>query len=1047
MKNKKKESRRFKVKMRIPLKSIVLQLFVLLTVSILAQTNSISGIVIDQRSSEAIIGANVTVEGENNGTITDLNGYFNLDGVASDAKLKISYIGYITKTISVSGLSSFRILLEEDIKAIDEIVVWGYGVQKKSDATGAMASVGQKEIESRPVTNALQAMQGKVAGVDITSNERPGELGSVRVRGVRSVTASNNPLYVVDGIPLMSSSSIETLNPRDIESIDVLKDASATAIYGSRGANGVIIVTTKKGKDGRLSLNYSSTLTIENIHDNAKMMSASDYITWRRWAAYNAGIIASTGDSPSIEADKVIFKNDDTAWNNIMRGWESGVWDGSKLINTEWTDYATQTGVTQEHSLSASGGTDKIQVYSSFGYLNNQGTIVGQAYERYTTKVSADITPLSWFQMGGSVNATWSEQDYGFIYGSTANNLYEAAKRIYSYALPYDEEGDLIQYPGGEPNVMTVINESENFVTKRQTLRALGSFYSQFDLGELFTSLKGLKYRMNFGPDFRHRRSGQYIDAVSLTRAGASTSFASLGNARDFSWTFDKILSYNNTFATKHDVGLTLLHTASKWNIENSSMSGSGIERPEYLWNALGTIDISNPANGVKISSGIENRQLESYMFRFNYGLSSRYLLTVSGRWDGASQLAEGNKWAFFPSAAIAWRIDQEEFMKNISWVEQLKIRVGAGATGNSAVDPYGTLGSIQSLYIPFDNNTLGYTTNEPNYTGNQVAMANKELGWEITSQYNVGIDFSLMKGRISGALDGYVSYTKDLIFNLSIPTLSGYPRTMGNVGNTQNKGVDLTINTINVQTKNFLWTTNLNFAYTKDKITNLANGKTDDVANYFFIDKPISLFYDIDNNGLWADNEHDLAEMQIFNENGHNFKVGMVKPIDKDGNYKIDAEDRVILGNRRPTTTLGMSNTITFKGVELSFMMYGRFGYIVNTGGEIQTGRYNQRSISYWTPNNINADYQMPVYKESGGDAYSALLGYQKANFLKMRNISIGYILPRKITENFGLSNLKVYAQATNPFMIYSSIDDRDLDLNTSYYNKGFVFGLDISF
>lgn len=1015
--------------------------------SMMQQTKrTISGRVASD-TGESIPGVYIVIEGTTEGTVTDIDGKFSINVPSNATTLVFSFIGFETQTIQIGYQTHLNVIMASSSIGLDEVVVVGYGVQKRSDITGAVASVGAKEIEARPVTNPLQAMQGKVAGVDITSNERPGELGSVRIRGVRSVTASNEPLYVVDGIPLMSSSAIETLNPRDIESIDVLKDASATAIYGSRGANGVIIVTTKKGKDGRLTLNYSGTLTFENIYDNAPMMNASDYVTWRRWAAYNAGIITNSGDEPSIASDQAIFKNDDTAWNNIMRGWESGTWDGSKMISTNWTDFVTQTGITQEHTLSASGGTDKVQTYASFGYLENKGTIQGQAYERYTSKVSVDVTPVKWFKMGGSINATWSNQDYGFTYGSTSNNLYEAAQRVYSYALPYDEDGNVILYPGGETNVMTVINEVDYYITKRQTLRALGSFYSQFDLGGMLPVLNGLKFRTNFGPDFRHRRSGQYVDAQSLTRAGAGTSYASLSNDRDFSWTLDNMLTYNKTFATKHDLGLTFLHTASKWNIESSSMSGSGIEQPSYLWNAMGIIDISNSANGVKMTSGTENRQLESYMMRMNYGFDNRYLFTASGRWDGASQLAEGNKWAFFPSAALAWRVDQENFMENYHWIDQLKVRIGVGSTGNSAVDPYGTLGAIQSFYVPFDENTLAYTTNEPNYTGTQVAMANKELGWEITTQYNLGLDFSVLKGRVNGSIDGYISYTDDLIFNISIPTLSGYPKTTANVGNTQNKGIDITLNTVNVKFKDFEWSSNINYAFTKDKITNLANGKTDDVANYFFIDQPISLYYDIDNEGLWTDSESDLADIAKFNENGHKFKPGLVKPVDQDGNYKIDADDRVILGNRRPSSTLGFSNMFTYKGIELSVMMFGRFGYMVNTGGESQTGRYNQRFISYWTLDNTNADYQMPIYNESGGDAYSSLLGYKDANFIKVRNISLGYIFPGKITKKIGLSNLKIYAQATNPFMVYSSVDSRDLDLTTSYYNKGFVFGVDMSF
>lgn len=1030
---------------------LYVMLFSVMTITASAQNKSISGVVIDD-SGEPIIGANAAIEGTSNGVITDIDGKFTLSNVASDARLKVSYIGYISQTITVSGNTSFRIELKEDVQALEEVVVVGYGVQKKSDVTGALASVSSKDIESRPVTNALQAMQGKIAGVDITSNERPGELGSIRIRGSRSITASNDPLYVIDGIPVMSNSAIETLNPRDIESIDVLKDASATAIYGSRGANGVIIVTTKKGKEGKFSLNYSGTLTLEDIQDKSKMMTASEYITWRRWATYNAGLIDNPGDQPSIESDQIAFSRtyggDPTAWNNIMRGWENGVWDGSKVINTDWTEFVSQTAITHEHTLSGSGGTDKAQIYGSFGFLSNDGTQKGQWYKRYTAKTSFDLTPVKWFLIGSSMNVSWSEQDYGFSNvgassSSGATRIYDAAKGKFNYALPYDSEGNIIEYPGGDDSNMTIINEWNHSTQQRQLFRAIGAFYAQLDMEELFPALKGLKYRINFGPDFRHWRNGTYVDSQSVSRRGGS-SYAGLSNRRDFSWTLDNMITYNNTFG-KHNLGLTLLQTASKWNYETSSMSGYGIGRPEYLWNAFGQLDISDTNAQVKINSGISNRQLSSYMIRLNYGFNERYLLTASGRWDGASQLANGNKWKFFSSAALAWRMEQEDFIKDIHWINQLKLRFGFGSTGNAAVDPYSTLGAIQSFYVPFDSNTIAYTTNEPNYTGTQVEMANKQLGWEMTTQYNLGIDFSFFKGRIGGSIDGYISKTKDLLLAINIPTLTGYPSTTANVGSTKNKGFDISLNTVNIQTKDFEWSTNLNFAYAKDKIVELANGKTDDIASALFIGQPISVYYRIDQDGLWQ--ESDAGEMAKFNANGHNFKAGLVKPVDQNGDYKIDADDRVILGSRRPLYTLGMMNTFNYKNIELSFMMFGRFKYIVDTGGESQLGRANQRSINYWTPNNTNADYQMPIYNEAGGDPYSSLLGFKEANFLKMRTISLGYFLPKKVTRKMGVSHLKVYTQCTNPFIIASSIDFLDLDQGTSTYNRGFVFGLDVTF
>ena len=1043
-------------------------LFSLATLSVFAQGKTLTGVVLDELG-DPITGANVVVVGTTNGIITDLDGKFTLSNVADNAKIKISYIGYTSQEVSVSGKNNLEIKLAEDLQALEEVVVIGYGTQRKSDVTGALSRVTAEELSSKPVTNAMQALQGRAAGVDITSNERPGELGSVRIRGQRSITAGSDPLYVVDGVPLMSESAIETLNPRDIESIDILKDASATAIYGSRGANGVILVTTKKGSDGKFKLSYSGTATIENVHTKAPMMNASDYITWRRWADYNAGKTTVPGDQPTQINDETVFGGvDATTLSNIMRGWSGGSWDGSRVASTDWTDYVTQTGTTQEHTISASGGNEKMSAYVSFGYLDNQGTLKGQYYNRYSTKINVDINPVKWFKLGASINASMSVQDYGVstLGAPSSNNpnyIYGWAQYIYSYALPYTDNGDYIYNPGGDPNVRNVVDEWEKSQQERKTIRALGSFYANFDLGNILEPLKGLNFRLNFGPDFRYWREGVFIDSESVTRRGA-LNMSRRNDREDNSFTFDQQLNYNRTFG-KHNISGTLLHTVSKWIDEQSSMTAYGIPNPAWTWNAMSVVDITSTATNARMSSGISEEQLESYMFRLHYGFNERYLITASGRWDGASRLAKGNKWSFFPSAALAWRIDQEDFLKDIDWLHSLKARLGFGSTGNSAVSRYGTLGTIQSGFFPYNGlgNTPFYTTNEPNFTSSQIEMANKQLGWEITTQYNLGLDFGFFKGRINGSIDYYTSKTEDLLLSINIPTLTGYPKTTANIGNTSNKGLELTLNVIPVRTKDFEWNSNISAAYTKDKITELANGKVDDVSNNLFIGESIGVFYGIDNDGLWKDTPEDLAEIAKYNANGHAFKPGMVRPVDQKGkngelDYKINDDDRVILGNKNPRWTLGWTNSFSWKGIDLNFQMYGRFKYMVNTGGESQLGRYNQRKIDYWTPSNTNAEYQMPIYNESGGDSYSGLLGFRNANFLKMRNISLGYTLPEKTVSKLGISNCKIYIQATNPFTIYSSIDFVDLDYTrnattgnsstiVSSYNKGVVFGLDLSF
>ncbi|MDR2804843.1 MAG: TonB-dependent receptor, partial [Dysgonamonadaceae bacterium] len=942
----------------------------------LAQTIAITGKVQDV-TGEPLPGVSIAVSGDRQGTVTDLNGNYTIGVSNRETVLQFSYLGYIAQSIKVGNLQVINVTMQEDLLMLDEVIVVGYGVQKKSDLTGAITRVGAKEIEARPVINAMQALQGKAAGVDVTSNERPGELGTVRIRGNRSISASNDPLYVVDGIPLMSASAIETINPRDIESVDVLKDASATAIYGSRGANGVVIVTTKKGKGGNFRLNYSSTVTSEAQKTKSKMMNASDYITWRRWAMYNAGLAASPGDQPTQADDAIVFSimsGDPTTYNNIMNGWVNGQWDSSRVESTDWTDFVTRTGITTEHTLSGSGSTEKADIYASFGYLNNTGTLIGQFYERYTASMNTTIHPTSWFTMGAAINTSYGLQEYGTsLTGASTttgmpNYIYGWAQRNFAFSKPYDADGNFIRHPGGEDNVSNVVDEWNRSQQQRKTFRALGSFYGVLNVGEIVKPLDGLKFRMNFGPDFRYWREGAFISAESVTRGTGASNYARLQQRNDLSWTLDEQLDYNRIFG-KHTVGATLLHTASAWTYETSNMNGQGVPNEDWAWNAFSTLDPKGDQVSAGWDTGINERQLESYMMRFNYGFDDRYLLTVSGRWDGASQLAAGHRWEFFPSAALGWRINQEDFMEDYRWINNLKLRAGVGATGNAAVAPYGTLGGIQSGRQPFnginsDGNIIIYTTNEPFYVKDQIGMPNKQLGWEKTTQWNVGIDFSFLNNRINGTVDGYVSKTKDLLLDMQIPPLLGYPFTTANIGRTSNKGVDITLNLVPVQTNDFSWNSILSAAYTKDRIEELASGKTDDISNTWFIGNSISVYYNFQKDRLWQDTPEDLELMAKYNANGHKFAPGLVKPIDVKndidaaGNeiYKIDDNDRVILGNKNPRWTFGWMNTFSYKNIEFSLQMYGRFKYWVEAGAESQTGRYNQREIDYWTPTNTGA-------------------------------------------------------------------------------------------
>ena len=1028
--------------------------------SAMQQAGAVNGVVVDANG-EPIIGASVKIVGTSNGSVTDFDGNFKIANVQRGATLEISYIGFVTQRVKVTG-QALKVVLQEDSKALEEVVVVGYGVQRKSDVTGALSHVGSKELESRPVNNAFEALQGKAAGVDITTSERPGTVGDIRIRGERSLSASNTPLYVVDGVPLMSGSGIETLNPRDIESIDILKDASATAIYGSRGANGVVIVTTKSGKAGQFSLNYSGSVTFQDIVDRNENVSAADYVNYRRWAAYNSDPTkyADPRTGNSRANDEAIFGilDDPTAVANILSAWDGGTWDPSRIQEYDWLGQAVRTGFIHEHTLSASGGSDKLNAFGSFGYLSNRGTQKGQEYQRYTARMGVNINPVDWMTINMSINASREEQDYGMSNSyapsstNSASGIYNLYKKSYSWAQPYDADGNRIKYPGGDNQSYNPINEWEHNISNRETYRMLGSFAATLHLGKLFAPLKGLDYKITFGPDYRHYRQGDYIDTESAYKwMSGGKNQARWQQRRDFSWTLDNMITYNNTFAKKHNVGVTLLQSASKWNYETASMELSGLEQDMYKWNAMGSLDITDSTNGAKMSTGINDRQLESYMVRINYGFDERYLLTASARWDGASQLSKGRKWAFFPSVSLGWRIQQESFLRDVNWLSNLKIRAGVGTTGNSAIDPYSTLGLIQSIFVPTaTGQDKAYLMNDPAYVKNTLVMANTEVGWEKTTQWNFGIDFGFLRNRISGSLEFYFSKTKDLLLNMSIPSVLGYSSTMANIGKTSNKGIELTLNAIPVETKDFVWNSSLNLSWQKDKIDELANGKEDDVNNKWFIGEQLSVYYGYTADGLWQDTPEDRAEMEKWNANGENFSPGKVRPHDVDGDYKMTDADRVIIGNRRPNVTAGWTNSFTYKGIELSCQLYGRFGYWAQRPVQSLFGYGNLgECVDYWTPDNTGASYQKPILttvQTGDADSYSGALTYKKANFIRMRNIAIGYQFPKNLVKSFA-QNLKVYAQVINPFDLKQSIDGLDLDTNQQYYNRSWVVGLEIGF
>jgi TonB-dependent starch-binding outer membrane protein SusC len=1023
----------------------------------LAQTISGVGKVTDLKG-EALIGVSVVQKGTTNGVMTDVDGSFKITA-PMNSQLEISCIGYISKTVKMAA--RLDIVLEEDSQMLDETVVVGYGTMRKKDVTGAMVSVTSEDLISTPANNAVEALQGKAAGVVIgTADLRPGSVGSIRIRGINAIKdtdSASGPLIVIDGI-IGQSVGLDMLNPQDIETIDVLKDASATAVYGARGGNGVILVTTKKGKSGKLSLNYSGTATFEKIYDRVPMMNAEQYIEWRRWGYYYAGLGPSANE-PTVENDRKLFTSygtDETAWSNILRGWgltydqwaagqTSTKWDGSKVQSTDWTQFTDRVGITQEHTLSASGGTDRMNAYVSFGYLNQKGTNIGQDYTRYTIRTNVDVNPVNWFKMGGAMNARFSDQEYGIdasggISSNIPSSIHGKARNIFSYALPYDSDGKRIDYPGGDSTIATVVDEVGKSAITNLNYQLSASLYAEFDFGKMWKPLTGLKFKSSFGPQISFSQSYRYLSNESVNRISQGLDYVSSSASKNFSWLLDNMITYDKTFGD-HYINATLLQEAwSKMSTTLYSMSGTGVAlgMTQKWWglnaNSVGTLN--SPSY-----NSLSEAQMASYMARMIYSFKDRYIVTLSYRYDGASQLGEGHKWAGFPSVALGWRIDQEDFMQGIGWLDQLKLRAGWGKTGNYSVGVYSTKDTLSSgVAVHGDAGSTYYYT--------PTTIANNAIGWETTDQYNVGIDFSVISGRLSGVFDVYRNYTNGLIFDVTLPTVTGYSQTKDNVGKTMNRGFDFTLNSINISNRDFSWRSNLNLSYTKNKILELQNGQEDMVSDGLFIGQPSSVLYGYESAGLWTDSAEDLAEMAKFNANGHKFEPGMVRPVDQNGDYKIDANyDRKVIGNTRPLWNLGFTNTFSYKNFDLSIFLYGAFKFVAQTG-QYQGGREPVIYMNYYNENNkTGAEYQRPYFNTAGGDSFSGILLQKDASFLKVRQISLGYNVPKSLVKKLGLGSIKVTAQLKNPFSLYQGTSWMDSDLQSGTYTKGCVFGVNVGF
>lgn len=1029
-------------------------ILLMLPVLTMAQTSNVKGLILDT-GGDPIIGASIRVKGASVGTVSDIDGNFSLEA-PSKGYIVVSYIGYKSQEISL-GKSFYKVVLEDDNSTLDEVVVIGYGAVKKRDLTGAITQVSAEKLMATAPTTIQDALRGKAAGVMVASNSGVNDLPMIRIRGNRSIKASNDPLFVIDGIP--STGGMESINPNDVLSMEILKDASATAIYGARGANGVIIVTTKKGETGKVNVEYSGYVSIGKVAKWNKPMNAAQYVDYiresnRTYFYDGEGGYSINPDSnypsiePTWELDRVMSEmtRDQSGYvlESLRRGWDGGGYDPSKVRGFDWVSLGkNDPTVSHNHSLSIRGGSENTKVYVSGNFMNNEGFSYGSNRKRYTLRLNLDQKLGNRVTMGATTNFAYWEYEGGKDVASVWNPL---ANPYYSPNGDVTKDGDpafgIIPQPAGETLLYNTLLDFDNVTKKYKRNRIESTLYAIVNLYD------GLTYRANFGTDLYIAQDQEFESSKSAARYGDEPR-AYQNRPIDRGWTFENIINYTKSIGM-HSINLTAVQSSQKSQSEGLSATGLNMPIEDQLYYNLGS------ATKQSGSSSFSQWTMMSWMGRIIYGFKdSRYMLTASLRYDGSSRLSNEHKWVAFPSASLAWRINDEAFLKESAFVSNLKLRLGYGKTGNSAIDPYSTIGQIGSSRYNFgENGMMGYAPS---------TLSNPYLTWETTGQYNLGLDFGFLKGRISGAIEFYKQDTKDLLMNRSLPKVSGFGNILQNIGKTQNKGLEVSLETVNITNKNFQWSTNIQFAMNKEEIVNLATGATSDIANNWFVGHPVDSYYDyVKTDYIWGYSKEDMAEIAKFNANGHNFQPGDYRVQDLDGDYKITADkDRAIVGQRMPKWTLGMSNSVQYRNFDLYIFMTGMFGHTIYLGnGYGANGRYTPRNVSYWTPENTKTEYRKPLNNYSAG-SYDAAYKYNKADFVRISDITLGYTLPDKLIHQIGLQRARFYTQLQNPFTITSyfgqnpegfvsatrKYNNEYNEANNNIAMKYYMFGVNLTF
>jgi len=984
------------------------------------QGKTIKGQILDE-TGESMIGVSVLVKGTTIGTVTDFDGNYSLEVPSGKNILVISYIGYKTQDITVGKSNQLNIKMEADTQALDEVVVIGYGTVKKRDLTGAVASMKNEDVTVAPTSNVMEALQGKIAGMDIVkSSGQVGEDVSILLRGSRSIYGSNEPLFIIDGIP----GSYSQVNPSDIESVDVLKDASSTAIYGSAGANGVVIITTKRGKEGKATVNFDAYYGFSGSPNYKHGMVGDEWVNYQR-EAYKY----KNGDYPSDMS--ALFGNQD-----YTDAYNAGKW-------IDWIDEASgNTATTQKYSLSVSGGSEKTKIFASTSYNREEGLLSNDNLNKYSLRLNIDQEIFSWAKMGFTSNLTYQDRNQG------VKNTFTKGLSSFPLGDAYDQNGKINhEYITGQYSPLGDFIEDQYVNNTRSTYLNVSGYLE-------LSPIKDFTFTSRINGTLSDSRQGQYWgNQCNANRPSyAGSPHAAITNKNAWNYTWENILSYNTTIAKDHNIGGSVITSWNKNQNDSSLAAASGqmVDRWSFWRLASGASQ--------HVESDFAQTQKMSFAVRFNYSYKGKYLFTFSNRWDGVSQFSAGHKWDSFPAGAIAWRISDEPFM-NVAknWLNNLKLRVGYGITGNSGgVDAYGT--TTQAYVYTGNGLTLnGQNSSFTQYTG---TYGSKDLGWEKSYNWNVGLDYGILNNRVDGSIEWFKTTTKGLLFKRTLPITSGLtgwgsPLSIWqNIAETSNQGVEVTINSHNIKTKDFSWNTTLSVTWSKEKIEKLPDG--DLISENLFVGHSIKSIYGYKYTGIWGTN----TPQDILDAYGVKPGFIQIETLEKDGDggvHKYSTNDRQVLGHTNPDWIVGLNNTFTYKNFDLSVFAMARYGQTINSDllgyytAEQSVTTNQLAGADYWTENNQGAYYPAPGTGSEQSTVISALR-VRDGSFIKVKNITLGYTFPVNISRKALMEKCRIYATAYNPFIYVKDKQLKGTDPETNGSDafptfRQFVFGVNLTF